>query len=129
MGTKRKQRGAQFKAQVAMAALSGEKAPAEPASEHGVHPTVIGAREQGLVENAKDLFERGDKKAEDPRKVIGHLHRKIGQLQPGPLKRLDEHFTGNPIYGSRRLQQMPEREGIPAGRRRLRRPMKKPGLW
>ncbi|MBI4742557.1 MAG: IS3 family transposase, partial [Betaproteobacteria bacterium] len=45
--------------------------------------------------------------------------------EPGPLKRLDEHFTGNPICGSRRLQQMPEREGIPAGRRRLRRPMKK----
>ncbi|MEF8756529.1 MAG: hypothetical protein V5B60_21755 [Accumulibacter sp.] len=38
---KRKQHGAQFKAQVAMAALSGEKTLAELSAEHGVHPTMI----------------------------------------------------------------------------------------
>ncbi len=41
MGTKRKQHGAKFKAQVAMAALSGEKTLAELSSEYGVHITMI----------------------------------------------------------------------------------------
>ncbi len=33
------------------------------------------------MKNAKDLFERGNKKATDPQAVIDNLHRKIGQLQ------------------------------------------------
>lgn len=45
------------------------------------------------------------------------------------LKRLDEIFTENPMYGSRRLQAMPKREGVLVGRRRIRRLMKKLGLW
>ena len=45
------------------------------------------------------------------------------------LKRLDEIFTENPMYGSRRLQQMLKREGTQVGRRRIRRLMKKLGLW
>lgn len=45
------------------------------------------------------------------------------------LKRLDEIFTENPIYGSRRLQAMLKREGILVGRRRIRRLMRKLGLW
>ena len=45
------------------------------------------------------------------------------------LKRLDEIFTAHPIYGSRRLQVMLKREGILVGRRRIRRLMKKLGLW
>lgn len=81
MGAKRKQHSAQFKAQVAMAALAGDKTLAELASEFGVHPTMISTWKQELVKNAKDLFERGNKKAEDPQKVIDNLHRKIGQLQ------------------------------------------------
>jgi transposase len=81
MGIKRKQHGAEFKAEVAIAALSGEKTLAELASEFGVHPTMISAWKQELVKNAKTLFERGNKKMEDPQKVIDHLHRKIGQLQ------------------------------------------------
>jgi len=64
-----------------MAALAGDKTLAELASEYGVHPTMVGAWKQELVKNAKTLFERGDKKAADPQKIIDHLHRKIGQLQ------------------------------------------------
>jgi len=45
------------------------------------------------------------------------------------LKRLDELFTENPMYGSRRLQAMLKREGILVGRRRIGRLMKKLGLW
>ena len=45
------------------------------------------------------------------------------------LKRLDRMFTDNPVYGSRRLQVALLREGISAGRRRVRRLMRKLGLW
>jgi len=81
MGAKRKQHSAQFKAQVAMAALAGDKSLAELASEYGVHPTMISTWKQDLVKNAKELFERGNKKVADPQAVIDNLHRKIGQLQ------------------------------------------------
>jgi transposase-like protein len=81
MGAKRKQHSAQFKAQVAMAALAGSKTLAELASEYGVHPTTISTWKQELVKNAKELFDRGNKKAADPQAVIDNLHRKIGQLQ------------------------------------------------
>lgn len=81
MGARRKQHSAQFKAQVAMAALSGEKTLAELASEYKVHPTMISAWKQELGKRAQELFERGNKKAADPQKVIDELHRKIGQLQ------------------------------------------------
>lgn len=45
------------------------------------------------------------------------------------LKRLDEIFTENPMYGSRRLQAMLKREGVQVGRRRIRGLMRKLGLW
>jgi putative transposase len=45
------------------------------------------------------------------------------------LKRLDEIFTENPMYGSRRLQAMLKREGVLVGRRRIRGLMRKLGLW
>lgn len=45
------------------------------------------------------------------------------------LKRLDRIFTEHPVYGSRRLQVALAREGLAVGRRRIRRLMKKLGLW
>src|SRR5437016_7250597 len=45
------------------------------------------------------------------------------------LKRLDRIFTDHPVSGSRRLQVALLREGISVGRRRVRRLMKKLGLW
>jgi putative transposase len=45
------------------------------------------------------------------------------------LKPLDRIFTNHPVYGSRRLQVALLREGISIGRRRVRRLMKKLGLW
>jgi putative transposase len=45
------------------------------------------------------------------------------------LERLDRIFTDNPVYGSRRLQVALLREGVSAGRRRVRRLMRKLGLW
>ena len=81
MSVKRKQHGAKFKVQVAMAALAGDKTLADLASEYGVHPTMISTWKQDLSKNAKSLFERANKKAADPQAVINNLHRKIGQLQ------------------------------------------------
>jgi transposase len=83
VGVKRKQHSAEFKAGVAMAALSGEKTLAELSAEFGVHPTMISNWRQELVKRAAELFARGSKApaVEDAQKVIDDLHRKIGQLQ------------------------------------------------
>ena len=45
------------------------------------------------------------------------------------LKQLDRIFTNHPVYGSRRLQVALLRGGISIGRRRVRRLMRKLGLW
>src|ERR1700732_320027 len=45
------------------------------------------------------------------------------------LERLARIFTDHPVYGSRRLQVALLREGISMGRRRVRRLMRKLGLW
>lgn len=82
MGVKRKQHSAQFKAQVAMAAMSGEKTLAELSAEYGVHATMISTWKQELARRAAELFERGAKKAEDDQqKTIDELYRQIGQLK------------------------------------------------
>ena len=83
MGIKRKQHSAEFKARVAMAALSGEKTLAELSAEFGVHPTMISDWKQELVKRAGELFARGNRAPAvgDAQKVIDDLHRKIGQLQ------------------------------------------------
>ena len=81
MGVKRKQHSAQFKAQVAMAALSGEKTLAELAAEYEIHPTMISTWKQELVKRAGELFETGTSTTADRQKPIDRLHQKTGQLQ------------------------------------------------
>jgi transposase len=77
VGVKRKQHSAEFKARVAMAALSGEKTLAELSAEFAVHPTMISNWKQELVKRAGELFGRGSKApaAADAQKVIDDLHR------------------------------------------------------
>ena len=58
MGVKRKQHSSEFKARVAMAALSREKTLAELSVEFGVHPTMISNWKQELVKRAGELFAR-----------------------------------------------------------------------
>ena len=82
MGIKRKQHSAEFKARVAMTALSGEKTLAELSAEFGVHPTMISGWKQELVTRAGELFARNKAPAvADAQRVIDDLHRKIGQLK------------------------------------------------
>lgn len=45
------------------------------------------------------------------------------------MRRIDRIFTEHPVYGSRRVQAVLCREGQPLGRRRIRRLMRKLGLW
>ena len=61
MARKRKSHTAAFKAQVALAAVKGDKTINELASLHGVHPTMIHAWKKQLLGNAEELFERGTK--------------------------------------------------------------------
>ena len=53
---------AEFKAKVALAAISGFKTLSELASEYKVHPTQITRWKQELSNNASDLFGKGKKK-------------------------------------------------------------------
>ena len=72
---------AEFKAKVALAALSGSKTLAELASEYKVHPTQISTWKQELVQNASDLFGKGKKNEVDHDAEVAELHRVIGKLK------------------------------------------------
>lgn len=72
---------AEFKAKVALAAISGLKTLSELASEYKVHPTQINRWKQELVENATDLFGKGKKKEVDHDAEVAELYRVIGKLK------------------------------------------------
>ena len=72
---------AEFKAKVALAAISGLKTLSELASEYKVHPTQITRWKQELIENASDLFGKGKKKEVDHDAEVAELHRVIGKLK------------------------------------------------
>ena len=59
MAGKRKQHTAAFKAQVALAALKGDRTVPELASQFGVHPTLIHTWKRQLLEGAEQVFGNG----------------------------------------------------------------------
>lgn len=75
----RRTHSAVFKAQVALAALGGEKTLAELAQRFDVHPNQITEWKRQLSERAADLFGGGAAPAEPPIDLKA-LHAKIGQL-------------------------------------------------
>jgi transposase len=83
MARKRKSHPAAFKAQVALAALKGDKTVNELASQHQVHPTLIHAWKKQLLAGAEDLFSNGSKAAaeEDHEAVQAQLYEHIGRLK------------------------------------------------
>ena len=74
----RRNHGATFKAQVALAAVKGEKTLAEMAEQFHVHPTQITEWKQQLLTRAADVF--GGAKAPSKTPDLKTLHAKIGQL-------------------------------------------------
>ena len=81
MARKRKVHTSAFKAQVALAAVKGEKTLAELAQLHDLHPTQITAWKAQLVEGAASLFGVGSSgKQSEPEVDLKTLHAKIGEL-------------------------------------------------
>ena len=72
---------AEFKAKVALAALSESKTLAQLASDYQLHVTQITRWKQELVENATDLFGKGKKKEVNHEAEVAELHRQIGKLK------------------------------------------------
>lgn len=74
----RRNHGATFKAQVAVAAIKGDKTLAELAEQFSVHPTQITEWKQLLLARAADVF--GGPKPPLDTPDLKPLHAKIGQL-------------------------------------------------
>ena len=82
MAGKRKVHTAAFKAQVALAAVKGDKTVNELASQHGVHPTLIHGWKKQLLGCAEELFSGpGKGAATDHEAVQAQLYEKIGRLE------------------------------------------------
>src|SRR3954453_4321190 len=79
---KRKQHTAAFKAQVALAAIKGDKTVAELASQHQVHTTLIHAWKKQLLAGAEAVFADGAKPAsQDAEALQAQLYEEIGRLK------------------------------------------------
>ena len=77
----RTRHSAEFKAKVAIAAMSEAKTLASIASEYQIHPSQVTNWKQELVENAADLFGKGKKKEVNHEAEVAELHRQIGKLK------------------------------------------------
>ena len=79
--TRRRNHAPDFKAKVALAAMSGNKTVAELSTEYGVHQTQINRWAKQLKDKASEVFSSGSQPAERRlEKDIQKLHAKIGQL-------------------------------------------------
>ena len=83
MAGKRKQHTAAFKAQVALAALKGDKTVNELASQYGVHPTLIHDWKRQLLAGAEQVFANGVPAgtAADAEAQKAELFEQIGRLK------------------------------------------------
>ena len=78
----RRNHGATFKAQVALAAVKGDKTLAELSEQFHVHPTQVTEWKQQLLTRAADVFGGTKPTADTP--DLKTLHAKIGQLALEP---------------------------------------------
>jgi putative transposase len=82
MAGKRKQHTAAFKAQVALAAVRGDRTVNELASQYGVHPTLIHGWKKQLLAGADQVFGNGRKAVvADAEAEKAELFEQIGRLQ------------------------------------------------
>jgi transposase len=82
MARKRKSHAATFKAQVALAAVKGDKTASELAALHGVHPTMIHTWKKQLLDNVEELFQSGVKTSSAEHEALqAQLYEQIGRLK------------------------------------------------
>ncbi len=81
MAAKRKQHTAGFKAQVALAALKGDRTVNELAAHFGVHPTLIHAWKKQLLAGAEQVFANGPRAAGPAEDKTPELYEQIGRLK------------------------------------------------
>jgi transposase-like protein len=81
MGTKRKVHTAAFKAQVALAAIRGDRTANELAAQFGVHPTLIHAWKKQLHAGAEAVFAAGAKAGPPAEDRSAELYEQIGRLK------------------------------------------------
>ena len=82
MAGKRKSHSAAFKAQVALAAVKGDKTINELASHYGVHPTLIHGWKKQLLAGAEGVFGTGARAAaRDAEEQQAELFEQIGRLK------------------------------------------------
>jgi putative transposase len=81
MAGKRKSHSAAFKAQVALAALKGDKTVNEVAAQFGVHPTLIHDWKKKLLAGAEAVFVSGAKATGPPEDKSAELYEQIGRLK------------------------------------------------
>src|ERR671934_2150708 len=82
MKGKRKQHSAAFKAQVALAALKGDRTANALASQYGVHPTLIHTWNKQLLAGAGQVFSNGSQAATaDAEAEKAELFEQIGRLK------------------------------------------------
>lgn len=78
---KRRRFSAEFKAKVALEAISGELTMSELAKKHGVHPNMIAGWKRQAIEGMAGLFDkRAPSAVQDQQSEVEKLHAKIGQL-------------------------------------------------
>ena len=82
MATVRRRHSNEFKAQVALEALKGQKTLNELASEFGVHPVQIAQWKRQAQEGMSGLFASpGDRQSKADQALIDQLYQQIGQLK------------------------------------------------
>jgi len=81
MAGKRKIHTPAFKAQVALAALKGDRTVNELASQFSVHPTLIHAWKKQLLQGAEEVFVGGSKGATVTADHQAELYEQIGRLK------------------------------------------------
>jgi transposase-like protein len=76
---KRRTYTSEFKAQLVLQMLSGEKSAAQLSREHGIKDSVLSRWRQEFVERSAQVFERGQERDEEDRRVAD-LERMVGRL-------------------------------------------------
>lgn len=81
--SKRRTHSPEFKARVAMEAISGRKTIEEIAADHAIHPIQVSQWKRQLIDSASELFTRGKKSIdnEDGQAKETELFQQIGRLQ------------------------------------------------